>query len=129
MTNVGYMRVMLRKNQNIEEDYVEPEVIPPQRTSERGPVLWVERMNQTFGPIVAGILIDTLDAATLGRFGLLLGMMLGGSAAYWMCSIYRLPIWQRLGWALVAGLYCTWPRTEFIPLATLIAAFSRYRNA
>ena len=99
----------------------EPEVLPPaDESSDSRLARFFRRLTMAFGPIVAGLLIDTIDFMTLGRLGIMLGMLIGGSAAYWVASIYRLPIWQRLIWALLAGLYCTAPRTEFIPAATLM---------
>ena len=114
-------------DQKVEID--EPEVLPPEvgeRTFTGG---LLGRLEETFGPIIAGVIIDTVDIATFGKFGLMMGMLIGGSAAWWMCSIYRLPVWQRFLWALASGIYCTAPRTELIPLATMIGAFARFRQS
>ena len=85
-----------------------------------------KRLESAFGPIVAGLSIDTVDIATFGTFGLMVGPIVGGTAAFWLCSIYKLPVWQRLIWAVAAGIYCGFPRTEFIPLATIIGACARF---
>lgn len=116
------------QQQRRKPEEVEPEVIPPQDGEPRmdASASWFERLNQAFGPIASGVIIDSLDVATFGRFGFIFGMAVGGTAAFWMCSIYKLPLWQRFLWALAAGFYCTFPRTEFIPLATLIGAAARY---
>jgi len=105
---------------------IDPDVLPPEDEDQgRYNPLWV-RLQEAFGPIAAGVLIDGLDVATFGRFGIMAGPLIGGSAAYWVSSIYRLPVWQRLIWAVLAGTYCMVPRTEFIPVATLLGAFARF---
>ncbi len=107
---------------------VDPEVLPPEPGPDGGDAprpVW-RRFEDAFGPILAGMIIDTVDVITFGRFGLLAGMVIGGTAAFWIDSIYRLPVWQRFLWALAAGIYCTIPRTEFIPVATLMGAFARF---
>ncbi|MDA0990852.1 MAG: hypothetical protein O3A51_08885 [Verrucomicrobia bacterium] len=109
---------------------VEPEVLPPEDESPAAKGGRLRRQfSAAFGPIIAGVIIDSMDFLTFGRFGLMLGMLLGGSAAYWITSAYRLPIWQRLLWSTVTGIYCTLPRTEFIPVATLIGACARFWQA
>lgn len=110
-------------NEIHEPEVMEPEVIAPEGEERPG---FFGRLEDAFGPIVAGMIIDAIDVATFGRFGLLVGMVVGGTAAFWLCSIYRMPVYQRFLWAVAAGIYCTAPRTEFIPLATIIGAFSRY---
>jgi len=115
---------LLAMSEQVEEpEVMEPEVISPEGKESEG---FFGRLEGAFGPIVAGMIIDAIDIATFGPFGIFVGMIVGGTAAYWMCSIYRLPIYQRFLWALAAGLYCTVPRTEFIPIATLIGAFARF---
>lgn len=83
---------------------------------------------RAFGPVVAGLLIDLIDLATFGPIGLVLGLLFGGAVAWYICTLYRLPLKQKLCWALAAGVYCTIPFTEFIPVGTLTGAFVRYRE-
>lgn len=98
-----------------------PEVLPPEppageRTSERA--------QRAFGPIIGGAIIDAVDFMTWG----VPGLVLGAAAAFWVCSIFKLPWWQRVAWALAAGYYCAVPFTRFIPLATLIGAYAQFRE-
>ncbi len=83
---------------------------------------------RVFGPIVAGLIIDLIDLATFGPIGIILGLALGGGVAWYICSLYGLPLKQKLLWSLAAGVYCTIPFTEFIPVGTLVGAFIRYRE-
>lgn len=110
-----------------ETEVLIPEVLPPEpgmgesrRTSSRA-----RRAERAFGPIVAGAIIDAIDFVTWGFTGL----VLGGIAAFWICSIYRLPWWQRVLWALAAAYYCAVPFTRFIPLGMLIGAYVQFRES
>jgi hypothetical protein len=103
---------------------------PPQEHSpipkQEGSLL--RRLESAFGPIVAGLLIDVMDLSTMGPIGLICGMPLGGGLAYWICSIYGIPMKQRWIWVALAGIYCTIPSTGFIPVATFTGAYVRFRN-
>lgn len=106
-----------------QQELLEPdEVILPEVVGEGG----IKRAERAFGPVIAGLIIDIVDLATFGPIGIFSGMIIGGLAAYWVCSIYGMPMKQRLLWALAAGTYCTIPFTEIFPLATLIGAYARY---
>jgi hypothetical protein len=110
-------------------EVLEPEVLPPEPDiQEERPAdnSLSGRLERAFGPILGGLLIDFIDLATLGPVGIFCGMIIGGAAAYWVCSIYRMPIRQRIIWAIAAGVYCTIPFTEALPLATLIGAYARF---
>lgn len=85
-----------------------------------------KRFERSFGPVLAGLVIDSLDFATLGTLGIMIGMLVGGSAAFYICSIMELKIWKRVLIATLAGFYCAMPRTEFIPAATLVGAVIRF---
>lgn len=87
------------------------------------------RLNRAFGPVVAGLIIDLVDLATFGPLGLVLGLPIGGAAGYWMGRALGLPPKTSLLCALVAGIYCTIPGTEFLPIATLVGAFARYSES
>ena len=87
------------------------------------------RLNRAFGPVVAGLIIDLVDLATFGPIGLVLGLPIGGAAGYWMGRTLGLGKKPSLLCALAAGIYCTIPGTEFLPIATLVGAFARYSES
>jgi hypothetical protein len=87
------------------------------------------RLNRAFGPVAAGLVIDMLDLATFGPIGLFIGLPIGALMGYWMGQSLGLEPKAR-GWcALAAGIYCLVPVTEFLPLATLLGAYVRYRSS
>lgn len=88
-----------------------------------------ERLNRTFGPIVAGLIIDLVDFATFGPIGFLLGLPVGGLAGYWMGRCLGLGRRASFYCALASGVYCTIPGTEVIPLATMVGAYVRFRES
>ena len=88
-----------------------------------------QRLNRAFGPIVAGLIIDLVDLATFGPIGLVLGLPIGGFAGFWMGKALGLATKPSLLCALAAGIYCTIPGTEMIPLATLVGAAARYHES
>lgn len=88
----------------------------------------LRRLNRAFGPIAAGVIIDLVDLATFGPIGLVLGLPIGGLAGYWMGTCLGLDRKACLLCALAAGIYCTIPFTELIPLATLVGAYARFRE-
>jgi hypothetical protein len=87
------------------------------------------RLNRAFGPIVAGVIIDAVDFATYGPIGYVLGLPVGGLAGYWMGRCLGLDRTACLYCALAAGVYCTIPYTELLPLATLVGAYARFRES
>jgi hypothetical protein len=89
----------------------------------------VRRLNRAFGPIVAGMIIDLVDFATFGPFGLFLGLPIGGLAGYWMGKALGLSTTKARWCALAAGIYCTIPGTQFIPLAMLVGAYVRFTES
>lgn len=88
----------------------------------------MRRLHRSFGPIAAGLVIDCVDLFTYGPIKRFVGFPAGLIAGYWMASIFKLPQKQRLLCALAAGIYCFIPGLEFIPVATLIGAFARFRE-
>lgn len=103
------------------------EQVPGAGVKRTGRHRW-RRLNRAFGPILAGLVIDSVDLVTFGPLKRLIGLPAGALAGYWMGSIFRLPQRQRLLCALAAGIYCMIPGLEFIPLATLIGAYVRFRE-
>ena len=111
-----------------EPEILIPEVLPPEQG---GPESWsrprpstAKRAERAFGPIVAGAIIDAIDFVVWGFAGL----VIGGAAAFWICSVYKLPWWQRLLWSVAAAYYCAIPFTRFIPLGMLIGAYVQFRE-
>ncbi|MDA0577791.1 MAG: hypothetical protein O3B24_06805 [Verrucomicrobia bacterium] len=105
----------------------EPEVLPPDgQTGTARPRRSQAQAIEIFGPIAVGVAIDAVDFMAHGPIGLMIGMFVGGTLAYAFTTYYGMPVWKRMLWASAAGLYCLLPRTEFIPLATIVAAAVRY---
>jgi uncharacterized protein YneF (UPF0154 family) len=75
--------------------------------------------------VLAGILVDVLDAATMTPpVGLVLGLTVGYYLARQLGLVGSGA--QRL--ALVIGVYCAVPGTLALPLGTLVGAFVRVRQ-
>lgn len=88
-----------------------------------------KRLNRAFGPVVAGLIIDFVDLATFGPMGYFLGLPIGAFAGYWMGRALGLERKPSLLCAVAAGIYCTLPGTEILPLATIVGAIARYRES
>jgi hypothetical protein len=101
---------------------LEPEVLPPEPQNPPRRTA----AERAFGPVVAGMIIDVIDFATFGPLGLMFGLVFGGGVAWYICSLYGLTFKQKLAWSLAAGIYCTIPGTEFIPVGTMVGACVRY---
>jgi hypothetical protein len=86
------------------------------------------RYNYAFGPVGAGLIIDALDFVTFGPFGLALGFPVGAAAGYWLARSLRLETNPSLLCALIAGIYCTIPGTELLPVGTLVGALVRLED-
>jgi len=88
-----------------------------------------KRLNRAFGPVIAGLIIDLVDLSTFGPMGFYFGLPLGGGCGYWMGRTLGLSHKHSFYCALAAGIYCMIPVSEFLPLATLVGAFARYRES
>ena len=88
----------------------------------------LRRLNYALGPIGAGMMIDAVDFITYGPIGLILGLPVGAAAGYWLGRSMRLE--SHMCWicAVVAGIYCTIPGTELLPLGTLVGALVRFQD-
>lgn len=86
------------------------------------------RLNYALGPIGAGMMIDAVDFITYGPIGLVLGLPVGAAAGYWLGRSMRLESHMCWFCALVAGIYCTIPGTELLPLGTLVGALVRFQD-
>lgn len=73
-------------------------------------------------PVVAGLILDAVDFATMGPIGLYGGFVLGGAAAAWAARQVGLEgrnVWLA---ACAGAVYAATPATELMPLGTLIGA-------
>lgn len=86
----------------------------------------LSRLNHAIAPFAGGILLDTLDVATFGPFGLYFGLIIGFAAGWWISSVYGFRKQTKIIFSLLAGIYCMVPGTEFFPLATIIAVIGRF---
>jgi hypothetical protein len=85
-----------------------------------------QRAHYALSPVLAGILLDLFDAATFGPIGLIIGLPFGTLIGYWMAKCLRLSPQSRFWVAMAAGIYCTIPMTELLPLGTLAGAWARF---
>ena len=104
----------------------EPEVLPPEADPPAAPKRRHGRAEKAFGPVAVGLIMDLVDFSTFGPMGLYFGLFAGGALAWYLCGLYDMPWHRRWPWMLGAGLYCTIPFTEFVPVATIIGACVRY---
>ena len=111
------------------DDPIHPSDEPAADPAPPAPPQTLQRLNRAFGPIAAGVIIDLVDFATFGPIGLVLGLPVGGLAGYWMGQCLGLERKACLWCALAAGIYCTIPFTELIPLATIVGAYARFRES
>lgn len=99
-----------------------------QSEKQQSPSRKLSRYNHAFGPVIAGLIIDAADIVTFGPVGLALGFPIGAAAGYWLARSLRLETNASLICALIAGLYCTIPGTELLPLGTLVGALVRLED-
>ena len=92
------------------------------------PTLWA-RMKYAFGPVLTGLLIDMVDLATFGPFKIYMGFVVGFGLAYYLMLWMGLSMRWRLMWAFAAGVYCTIPGLEFLPVGTIVGACARFWEA
>lgn len=95
----------------------------PKIKPKRVPLMY--RLHRALGPIAGGLILDAVDLATFGPFGVC-GFFVGCLVGWWISSIYRFSTRARAVWALLAGVYCLVPFTEVIPVATIISAVARF---
>ena len=89
----------------------------------------IHRLNHAMGPVVAGMIIDAVDFVTFGPIGLVVGIPIGAIAGYWLGQSMALGKNACLFCAVAAGIYCTIPFTELLPLGTMVGALVRYKDA
>ncbi len=79
-------------------------------------------------PVIIGVLLDLVDFFTAGPVGFTFGFILGGGVTWLLLTLANYPREKRLWISLLAGIYCTSPLTEFLPLGTLLGTFISYRQ-
>jgi hypothetical protein len=84
----------------------------------------VREISESIGPMLAGMLIDVIDAAT---FNPIMGMLVGWPLGYYIvrqvgCSKATA---SKLG--ILSGVYCALPGTFLIPMATILAIYGKVR--
>ena len=84
------------------------------------------RLHRALGPILGGLLLDFTDLSTFGPMGFFLGPFLGAAVVLWLSSLYRFSVKTKIVLAFLAGVYCTVPMTELVPVATLVCAACRF---
>jgi hypothetical protein len=100
-----------------------PGIDPPGGSSGSG--TRSEGKRSVLGPVIAGVLVDLLDAATLTPvLGLALGVPLGLYVAHQSGLRGR----AALQLALVIGVYCAVPGTFLLPLGTIIGTWVRVKS-
>jgi hypothetical protein len=97
---------------------------PGDSPSEKPSLLY--RLHQALGPLAGALILDVVDFTTFGPIGIVLGLVVGVPIGWWISSIYGFSPLSRALFATLAGLYCTVPFTEVLPLATLISASARF---
>ncbi|NKB23179.1 MAG: hypothetical protein GKR87_02055 [Kiritimatiellae bacterium] len=116
-------------NENSTKKVYDPEVLPPEKEGRSfKPADERNRFIQKYGSLLAGLLIDLLDLASFGAHGLRVGLIAGGLLGFWLCYIHKVPIWKSLLWGLAAGIYCAFPFTERLPLATLLGGYLSFKG-
>ena len=85
-----------------------------------------EHLYIALGPVLGGLIIDTVDFVTFGPIGLYIGLLAGAIIGWLVSSIYGFSTKSKLIWSLLAGIYCTIPGTALFPLATVISVISRF---
>ncbi|MGH0035772.1 MAG: hypothetical protein ACQGVK_12170 [Myxococcota bacterium] len=94
----------------------------PAKGSGSGPFA---RTVEVLGPVAGGVALDLLDLASFGPIGVYGGLLLGGFFGWWLSGVYRMPESRRRWVALGSGLYCAFPFTEVLPLATIASVIAR----
>lgn len=79
-------------------------------------------------PVIAGMIVDAVDFATMGPIGLAGGFVLGAIAAGWAARDVGLR-GRAVAWVALAGaIYAATPATELVPLGTLIGLVIQLRR-
>ncbi|MCB9916463.1 MAG: hypothetical protein H6828_15150 [Planctomycetes bacterium] len=82
-------------------------------------------VHQVLGPVLAGVLIDLLDAATVSPP---LGLVLGLPVGYYLGRQLGLPQGRAASLAFLVGAYCAIPFTFALPVGTLVGVWVRLKG-
>ena len=108
---------------------VEVERLPPadgaQEQAEGTAVEKLAELERAVGPVVAGLLVDLLDAATVSP---LLGLLLGWPLGSYVLRKAGLPTQRAVLLGGLVGVYCALPGTFAIPVATIFGALVKVRQ-
>lgn len=85
----------------------------------------LQRLQRSLGPVLGGLVLDTVDLATFGPVGLYGGFLLGGAVGWWVATLYGFGGARRGLVTGLAALYTGFPGTAFIPLATIVGGLVR----
>lgn len=86
----------------------------------------IESLEQSLGPIVAGVLVDLLDAATINP---LVGIVLGWPVGYYIVRRVGSPPATAFKFGALIAAYCATPGTFVIPIATVVVILAKLRLA
>jgi hypothetical protein len=99
-----------------EPEVIDPEVLPPEGSED------AESSRRRFRrTIIAGLVIDLVDFVLRGPIGLSLGFPVGCFVGLIMGRYIGLSWLKTFVLGLVAGIYCAFPGTFFLPLGTVVA--------
>ena len=108
---------------------VEVERLPPadaaQERADGTPAEKLAELERAVGPVVAGLLVDLLDAATVSP---LLGLLLGWPLGAYVLRKAGLPPERTVLLGGLVGVYCALPGTFAIPVATVVGALVKVRQ-
>ncbi len=96
-----------------------------QDAAEAGGGTWA-RLGRALGPVLPGLVIDAVDAATFGPLGIWLGPLLGGPAGWFLARQAGLGRGHAALLAAATAVYCAVPFTAAIPVGTLVGAWARF---
>jgi len=102
------------------------QTLPNTQNSKKPSFLY--RLHLALGPVLGGLILDFIDLTTFGPLGIG-GLFLGGLVGWWISTIHNFSKKSRLFWTALSGIYCLIPSTEFLPLATIISAVSRFNKS
>ncbi len=83
------------------------------------------RTLRELGPVAGGLILDLADLASFGPVGVIPGLAIGGGLGWYLSGVYGYRSRWRPWVALAAAVYCGFPLTEPLPLATILTVISR----
>lgn len=80
---------------------------------------------KVWAPVLAAMLLDVADLLSLGPQGLFVGLVIGSTLGWRIAAMSGFSAKGRMICAGLAALYCMFPFTELLPLATMLTTASR----